>query len=338
MLEVAPAVAFDQVRLVRGGDAVAIEPLFDALAGASYPAEGVLLLRGGGTAWADRPHRLAMRLAAAVRPRPAQDEIRAFDNRSGTVAPRTLGTAIVAPRQVAATIDDGGTIVFQKLDSLDFQWHRLARAFEAATGQPAQVNVYAGAAAARGLAWHRDPHDVLVLQLAGTKCFQVEARTGVVDIGLRPGDLLWLARGVRHQAANGPAGSIHASLGLLHWMRDAAGVPVSDRRQLAPPIPPCPLRLDEKCAGLLAWRPLRDLPPDLAGGHHLRPDLLALLRPARGGSTLDVGERALALEPADVGLIDQGLCPPREQAWLGTCLAPARSPRELFDALYPGEC
>lgn len=337
MLDVAPTLAPDRARLVCGGDARAVQPLLGAIARASVPADDVRLLRGGGAVWDGMPRQLAMRLAAALQPRPACDEIRAFDNRAGTVAARDLGSSMVDPRGVAETIDGGGTIVFQKLDGLDFHWHRLARAFEGATGQPAQINVYAGAAAARGLAWHRDPHDVLILQLAGTKCFQVEGRAGVIDVPLTPGDLLWLGRGVRHQAMNGPAGSIHASLGLLHWMRGAGGVLITDRRQLAPPIPACPLSVEERGAGLLGWRPLRDLPPELAGGDHLRADLLALLQPAGSACHLDVGRRVLALDRAEVRMIDAGLCPPGARSWLGARFAPARAPRELFDTLYPGE-
>jgi quercetin dioxygenase-like cupin family protein len=337
MVEAAQMPIAVPARLLCGSDAQAVRPLRDAIASAPEPAEGVRLLRGRGAAWADMPRSLAMRLAAALRPWPGRDEIRAFDSRAGTVVARDLGNAIVDPDRIADTIDRGGTIVFQKLDSLDFHWHRLVRAFEGATRQPAQVNVYAGAPGAPGLAWHRDPHDVLVLQLAGTKCFAVGGGAGAIDIPLVPGDMLWLDRGVRHRATNGAAGSIHASLGLLHWMLDRMGVPVVDRRPLAPPVPPCPLSVEERGVALLGWRPFRELPVDLVGGDHLRPDLLALIHPARGKSFLDLGGFRRALAPDEVTMIAEGQCPPGLRPWLGARLAPARSLSDLLGALDPGD-
>lgn len=337
MLDTAPLPTADQAHLLCGSDARVVRPLLDAIASAPEQAEGVHLLRGRGAGWAGQPRALAMRLAATLRPWPGRDEIRAFDSRAGTVTVRELGQAIVDPDRVADTIDSGGTLVFQKIDSLDFHWHRLARAFEGATRQPAQVNVYAGAPGAPGLAWHRDPHDVLILQLAGTKVFAVEDDAGAIDIPLVPGDMLWLSRGVRHRAVNGAAGSIHASLGLLHWMLDAMRVPVIDRRPLVPPVRPCLLSAEERGIALLGWRPFRDLPPDVAGGDHLRPDLLALIHPARGESFLDLGGFRRALDPDEATTIEEGRCPPSLQPWLGTRLAPANRPAELLDALGPGD-
>ena len=337
MLETAPSPVADRARLLCGGDAHAVAPLLDALASSSALAAGVRLLRGRGAGWAGTPRALAMRLAATLRPWPGRDEIRAFDSRAGTVTARALGKAIVDPNRVADTIDSDGTVVFQKIDGLDFHWHRLARAFEGATRRPAQVNAYAGAPDAPGLAWHRDPHDVLVLQLAGTKIFAVERDAGAIDIPLAPGDLLWLDRGVRHRATNGSAGSIHASLGLLHWMRDAMAVPVIDRRPLAPPLPACPLSAEERGAALLDWRPFRDLPPDVAGGEHLRPDLLALIHPAEGGSLVDLGGFRRALGAQEAAMIEAGRCPPSVRPWLGARFAPAATWPELLAPLEPGD-
>lgn len=337
MLDMAPPPAVDRVRLLCGSDARAVAPLLDAAASAVEVAAGVRRLRGGGAVWRGQPRAVAKRLAATLRPRPGRDEIRAFDSCAGTVAARNLGEAIVDADRVAETIDGGGTVVFQKVDSLDFHWHRLARAFEGATRQPAQVNVYAGAPGAPGLEWHRDPHDVLILQLAGAKIFAVERDAGAADIALVPGDILWLSRGVGHRATNGAAGSIHASLGLLHWMRDAMAVPVIDRRPLARPVARCPLSVEERGAALLGWRPFRKLPPDVAGGELLRPDLLALIHLARGESFLDLGGFRRALGGEEARMIEAGLCPPSLRLWLGTRLRPARVLAELIAPLDPGE-
>lgn len=330
MLDTAP-------RLLCGGDARAAVPLLDAIAAAPELANGVRTLRRRGASWTGPPRAIAMRLAAVLRPRPGRDEIRGFDSRAGTVTARNLGQTVVDAGRVGDTFDSDGTIVFQKIDSLDFHWHRLARAFEGATRRPAQVNVYAGAPGAPGLEWHRDPHDVLVLQLAGSKKFAVGDGADVTDISLMPGDMLWLDRGVRHRATNSATGSIHASLGLLHWMRDTMAVPVIDRRPLAPPVPACPLSTEERGAALLGWRPLRDLPPEVAGGEHLRPDLLALIHSARGESFLDVGGFRRALDPAEAAMIGEGRCPPSLRQRLGARITPARGPADLLAPLNPGD-
>lgn len=336
MLEIAPSPLAGQARLLSGSDARAVQPLLDAMASTRALAYGVHLLRGRAAGWIGGPRALAMRLAAKLRPCPGRDEIRAFVSHEGTVTVRNLQQAIVSADRVADMIDGGCTVVFQKVDSLDFHWHRLARALEGATRQPAQVNVYVGAPNAPGLAWHRDPHDVLILQLAGTKIFAVERGAGALDIPLGSGDILWLDRGVRHRAANGSAGSIHASLGLLHWMDSATAAPVIDRRPLAPPFPIRQLSVEDQVTALLGWRPFRDLPPDVAGGEHLRPDLLALVHPQGHDCFLDLGGLRLALGPQEAAMIDEGLCPASLRPRLGARLAPASTWRELLAPLDPG--
>lgn len=337
MLDAAPVVALDTTRLICGGDASVVAPLLDALAAEPELASGARALRGRGASWTGAPRAVAMQLAANLRPWPGRDEIRAFDSRAGTVTVRNLGQAIVDAERVADTIDGGGTVVFQKIDSLDFHWHRLARAFEGTVRRPAQVNLYAGAPGAPGLQWHRDPHDVLILQLAGSKVFAVGDEASATDISLGPGDILWLDRGVRHRATNGAAGSVHASLGLLHWMRDAMAVPVIDRRPLAPPVPPCPLSTEERGVALLGWRPFRDLPPDVAGGEYLRSDLLALIHPAERESFLYLGGVRRALGAETAATIEAGRCPPSLRPWLGARFAPARTWAELLAPLDPGD-
>jgi len=96
-----------------------------------------------------------------------------------------------------------------------------------------RTNLYITPPQARGLAPHYDEHDVLILQITGTKEWQLyhapielpshlrDPNIGRHQLGepsltvmLQPGDLLYIPRGIVHQATSQNATSIHASLGL----------------------------------------------------------------------------------------------------------------------------
>lgn len=337
------AAVHSATRLIIGQDAHVANELLQTMSASSPLAAAVYMLRGAGAAWRGSVTAMATRLATMLRPRPDAREIRGFHNQDGAVHPLPLATraGAVAPDTIAAAIGKGATIVFQKVDILDFHWHRLARAFECATGQPAQINIYAGAAGTRGLAWHRDPHDILLFQLVGEKSFGIEQdatpRRGRrrFEVRLRAGDLMWLGRGTAHRATNGSAGSVHAALGLHHLIRDPAAGPVIDGRQIAAHAAPSPLTEQEKAAALLRWRPFRRLPGEFEGGVWLRPDLLALMHVETGMCRLDLGGHACTVSTTEERRIAAGLCPPG-QPWLGARLRAARSLHDLADVLDPG--
>ena len=154
------------------------------------------------------------------------------------------GTA--RPGAVAEEIDRGATFVAQ---ALHVHWHPAAvfcRGLEMALGCPVQANAYWTPAAAQGFAVHHDTHDVMVLQVAGTKRWRVyepaleaplkhqrwigdlHAGEPVMDFVLRPGDTLYLPRGWPHEAETSAEPSLHVTVGLhpptrLDAVRDAVG-------------------------------------------------------------------------------------------------------------------
>lgn len=172
------------------------------------------------------------------------------------------------PLETAFAVDffhAGNTIVFQKVDAKNPAWWRIANAFEMHTGQPAQVNIYAGAPDTNGLDWHRDPHDVLVMQLAGNKTFYIA--TSITDgqkgastsVTLDAGSVLYLRRGTAHKALNSSMGSIHAAVGLLHLYPNGEQL----ERCTNPDSPSCSTgnfetisqqQLGDTVAFLLQWR------------------------------------------------------------------------------------
>ncbi|WP_299486435.1 cupin domain-containing protein [Acaryochloris sp. IP29b_bin.137] len=96
-----------------------------------------------------------------------------------------------------------------------------------------RTNIYITPPHAQGLAPHYDEHDVLILQITGAKEWKlypstVELPSHLRDqqigrhkldapdlmVMLQPGDLLYIPRGIVHQAASQETPSIHVSLGL----------------------------------------------------------------------------------------------------------------------------
>jgi hypothetical protein len=136
----------------------------------------------------------------------------------------------------------GATIVLQ---ALHVNWHPLAvfcRLLEGALGRGVQVNAYYTPRGSQGFGVHHDTHDVLVLQVAGTKRWtlydpllelplkhqrysQALGAHGEAtdDLTLRAGDTLYLPRGWLHEAATSQTDSLHLTIGIAaHTWLDAA--------------------------------------------------------------------------------------------------------------------
>ena len=147
--------------------------------------------------------------------------------------------------KVAAQFNEGATIVVQGLHRW---WYALAvfcRQLEATLGHPAQANAYLTPPSAQGLPLHHDTHDVFALQLSGSKRWRIHPPTialplpyqwgesdeipdeqAAFSLTLRKGDVLYLPRGWRHEAATSQDESFHLTIGIhaYTWMdalRDA---------------------------------------------------------------------------------------------------------------------
>ena len=113
---------------------------------------------------------------------------------------------------VAAAVGDGATLVLQSLHRHWPPLRALCQALERATSHPCQANAYLTPAGAAGLGRHHDEHEVLVLQLEGTKAWDVE---GLGHLDLAPGDVLYLPAGTNHAARTQDGESLHLTLGIL---------------------------------------------------------------------------------------------------------------------------
>lgn len=129
---------------------------------------------------------------------------------------------------------DGGTIVFNQLEHLLPPLAQLCRSLERETSTRFQCNIYCTPAKAQGFPTHYDSHDVFVLQVHGTKHWILyntavelpfkgqpfrrdESPRGekTAEFDLHPGDMLYVPRGVMHDAQTLEGETLHITLGAL---------------------------------------------------------------------------------------------------------------------------
>jgi len=110
-------------------------------------------------------------------------------------------------RQFAA----GATLVLQSLERFHPPLRRFTDELRHEISHPVQANAYLTPSNSAGLAPHRDLHDVLALQVDGTKSWTVD---GLGTIDVRPGDVLYIPRGCEHSASTSHGHSLHITVGI----------------------------------------------------------------------------------------------------------------------------
>ncbi len=132
--------------------------------------------------------------------------------------------------------DRGATLVVSQFHELHPALGRFCRGLEQVFLHAVQANIYLTPPGAQGFRMHYDTHDVLVLQVQGEKHWRiwpgqpfpaptrrtpwvggVEPLADAVEITMRPGDALYVPRGVLHDAAaqDGAAPSLHVTVGFM---------------------------------------------------------------------------------------------------------------------------
>ncbi len=148
----------------------------------------------------------------------------------------SAGTA--NPVAVMGAYAGGFTIILNNLQCRNREISYLCRTLELVFRQPVGANAYLTPPQSRGLAVHFDDHDVFVLQIEGSKRWRIfegardlplrgdNAHSGPIQAGellstydLQPGDLLYLPRGIAHDATTLEGSSLHLTLGLSCFRR-----------------------------------------------------------------------------------------------------------------------
>ena len=151
-------------------------------------------------------------------------------------------TGVAEVHRVLEEFERGATIVLQGLHHLWLPLARYCRHLEAWFGHPVQANAYYTPAGSQGLPVHHDTHEVISLQVAGSKRWLVyepvlelplknqryrsalgEPGEPMLDVTLRAGDTLYLPRGWLHQALTSDEDSLHITVGInvRRWIDEA---------------------------------------------------------------------------------------------------------------------
>lgn len=151
-----------------------------------------------------------------------------------TPADYAYESGFVDPVRVNRLFADGATVILSGLHERLPNLARFCRALEQVFSARVQTNIYMTQAASQGFRAHYDDHDVIVLQIAGTKEWRfydtpVELPLttqafdpGQVEVGaetqrflLQPGDMLYVPRGLAHDAVATGEPSLHITTGLM---------------------------------------------------------------------------------------------------------------------------
>jgi ribosomal protein L16 Arg81 hydroxylase len=173
-------------------------------------------------------------LLELFRPEPSAVRLmRENDKKSGSESYRLVDGSldVVGIRNDFA---DGFTIVVDGVERYVRAIASLAHSIEVELNFPIQVNAYITPPGSRGLVPHYDDHDVLTLQIQGSKIWhlyngvdipphEMQRRDKAVptddlplptDLRLEVGDVLYLPRGLVHAADTDTEPSIHLTVGL----------------------------------------------------------------------------------------------------------------------------
>lgn len=256
---------------------------------------------------------------------------------SRTDRTRRAIASVAVPSRLAAAVADGAVLAVDHVEHSDADVRALAVALQRRLDARIQVNAYLSRGGESGFAPHWDDHDVLVVHCTGTRRWtlwtggrpaplhdDIEHETDppgepTREIGLGPGDLLYLPRGTWHAVDRadpaGDAASLHLTVGVhrltgVDWLQWATAelldeeivrsdLPVhADSAEQAAHLS----RLAATVAGRLSdlgQTALARVDAEIRG----RADLL---EPARPGSLLLPGDRAVSRVPypVQVDLID----------------------------------
>jgi ribosomal protein L16 Arg81 hydroxylase len=148
----------------------------------------------------------------------------------------TAPSGFADPARVANLFAAGATVIFLSLNRRLPKLAELCAGLEAKFTQPVQANVYLTPPENQGFEVHYDSHDVFVIQAAGSKVWNFyrapielplptqsfvrsEYDPGPVtrSFEMKAGDVLYVPRGLMHDARSTDKTSLHVTIGVLSY-------------------------------------------------------------------------------------------------------------------------
>lgn len=133
------------------------------------------------------------------------------------------GVEIVDPYRLMDQFARGSSIILQGLDEIWLPVEALCRALENELKLAVHANAYITPPRAQAMPIHTDDHDVIALQVHGSKTWRTyppgrsssspDASASNVTLGM--GDVLYVPKGAPHVAASRSESSIHIALAIL---------------------------------------------------------------------------------------------------------------------------
>ncbi|SCF06264.1 Cupin superfamily protein [Micromonospora coriariae] len=163
-----------------------------------------------------------------------------------TPGPSGADHSVLSVREIACRVRGGASLVVDAIDEIWPPVRSLAEDLEHALGEYVKVNAYASWTQEPGFDHHWDDHDVIVLQVSGSKRWSLfgEARRyplrrdvdpnlsppcgEVATLDIKAGDVLHVPRGHWHAVSTIEGPSLHLTVGItqrtavdyLHWLAD----------------------------------------------------------------------------------------------------------------------
>ncbi|WP_420548480.1 cupin domain-containing protein [Curvivirga sp.] len=145
------------------------------------------------------------------------------------------------PNMVKQHISNGATLVCNDIDTLNPGLMGICNALEKAVNGKSQANLYCSSKQRQAFGSHYDTHDVFAMHMEGEKVWRIfskmenlpirhpeyikpderqqkERGDSYIEITMKPGDFLYVPRGLYHDALSSSDGCIHIAFGLTGYI------------------------------------------------------------------------------------------------------------------------